>query len=720
MRLTNARMGWSLLFSLALWMIPARPLAVYADDLEATALSVAPQDAAFFVTSLNMREAWTEFLNGRFVARLRAVPFINQLEMEFQTQWDNPNGQLGQAKDMLDNPNVRNILKLGQDMLSDEMFVYGGSDWCETIEGLMEFQSEIVDRMSQGPDAMQTFFENLTREDFNRIHVPTTVFGFRIDDDENARLQLDALQGFIQLAGMSSQELKPFLERLKRSDLSDGQTLSITLDSGLIPLDALNGDDRQFAEKIVELLGDRQLSLAIGVKSNRLLLAFGEGDSTIDHVGEAGEKLLEHEVISTLREANTDRLRSISYVSQRWAESQWKANFGKYFQNLASQLVIAIESEATNVPDLTEWRDKIQKDAVWLDSKLNELVPAIGPILSWSRAIDGGAEGYSYNWSKNVILENGSPISVLEHAGQMPLLMIGFKQSDLSIVDDMLSFVIEHGQDHLERFVSLAERDETDRESALKVVEKGWPLFAASYRIFHEKICPALAENETLIAVSAGWTLDELPNLPPPSRPLPMPEVGLACALENRELFLEGCRDLYDLFDRVVDLIREIDPSAVPADYSVPRPEEEQLGRASRYSYSQLTQAVPLPGFMPQVVVAPNVLVVGYSDRQVKDMLQARELETRPAWMEPSTPTAVVTYADFAGMFRAVRPWVEFALMMTGQDLDKPLSPAPGPVPTGNDVLQIFDCFTSAGQSASTTRLVEDGPTVTRWVWVGE
>ena len=190
------------------------------------------------------------------------------------------------------------------------------------------------------------------------------------------------------------------------------------------------------------------------------------------------------------------------------------------------------------------------------------------------------------------------------------------------------------------------------------------------------------------------------------------------CKVSARERFVDGCRSLYEVLDKVVALVREIDAEAIPADYVVPRPLQQQIGQATSYYYDELISGVELSGFKPQLMLSDDVLIMGYSDRQVTEMLTARPLMTRPAWLTDQTPAAAVSYVDYGGMFAAARPWLVFGLSSSGMPLDEPLTEAPLPVPSGNDILKIWDCFSAAGIAAGTATVDDSGPTIARWVWV--
>jgi hypothetical protein len=122
------------------------------------------------------------------------------------------------------------------------------------------------------------------------------------------------------------------------------------------------------------------------------------------------------------------------------------------------------------------------------------------------------------------------------------------------------------------------------------------------------------------------------------------------------------------------------------------------------------------------MAINKEVAVLGYSTRQVKDLYQQRALVARPAWYSPDEPTAVVGFIDIAGIFKALKPWVHYGLSMSGPDLEVPLAPSQGgaPVPSGADILQIWDTFKKFGNSAGTTVIDQDDVTVSHWIWIGE
>ncbi len=690
-----------------------------AKSLESSSLSLVPQDVAFFSTNLNLRDAWTDFLKGDFLTRLRSLPYVQQLEAEGLAQWENAEGQMRAVKDGLENPNVKKLLDLFVDMNSHEIFMYGGSDWNEAVVGLVQLYQDINAR-SSNPEAMQEFLRELDAEYLDGIAIPTSVVGFRLSEVEDARVLLDVLEGLLQRGLRQVPELAPLANRVTRKDLKDGQVLSIALSTDLIVRDKLEPEVREMVESLLDGLADRKFVLSMGLRGDIMLVAISEDSSPLVSFGE-GDSLLENERLEVLLDSVPDNLRTVSYASKEWRESQWQASYGNYFQNAAMQFGAAIASEESEGVDTESWQDEIMQDAAELDAYIEELEIEFDATLAWSFASDVGLEGLAYDWSVNPLLENAEPMTIVRHAGTQPLMLFAMKHQSQPIVNELLGEILDRAPEHARRFIALAEQDEAKRELALEILEKSWPLLEDSYRIVQEEIMPAIDENESLFSVSALWkTLEVSANLPPADSPLPLPELAVAIKVRNRDQFLSGCSELYGVFDRVVELVREFKPDAVTPDYTVPRPEREEIAGATRFFYSELTAAFPLEGFQPQVVVGNDLLVVGYSSRQVADLLEDKPLSTRPAWLAPDMPVAVISMIDLSGMVSAVTPWMTYGFQIATGDLEAPLGSAEGPVPTGNDIIQIWNCLMSLGKIAATSTVDEDGATITRWVWVGE
>lgn len=693
--------------------------------LESTALGLAPADVAFFSTSLNLQKCWQEEIESGWVAEFRRVPYVQQLEQFLQEQWDNPQPQAEQIKTFLSSPIVRDIAKLLGDMASRECFIYGEDNWCDFLEEFVALQYEVA-RVTSDEDQLREFVLSLEKEDLDAIPIPTTIIGFQLSDQENARTQLDALEGIAQLALGNIEPLKPMAKRLRRKDLKNGQILSMTLAANDIPwgnLPAPDDDAAEVVKHLSEVLKDRQVVLSLAVIANRLFIAISDSAETLLNVEGAEERLLAADAIAPVLANRSADLRSINYTSGDWRNAAWQANFGNYFQRLAFQLSNAlIVVDADDAEKLQAWHEELVADCEWLDEQIADLIPEFEDALVYSFRSAEGVETFAYDWTPSFLLENAQPLAVARHGGTGPLILAAARQQWLEGADEIAFAVLEAVPKHFAKLVEAGAIKDADAEKAQPVIDGVFPILEDILATFRDKIVPALDGNETLLAITAQATATHLgEDAPPPPQPLPLPEVGMVLKLRDRDQFLTGCSEILDAINSLIDFVREQEPESVPPNFRIPEPEEETLPGGARYWFPS-TAPAPLAQFELQMAINQEVAVLGYSARQVKDLYQDRALAARPAWYSPEQPTAAVGFVDIAGIFRAIKPWVRYGLSMSGKDLEEPLGVGQGgaPVPTGADVLQIWDTFKKFGKSAGTTVIDDDDVTVSHWIWVGE
>lgn len=732
----RAKFGVGLCLGLVMtWLstskLPAQAAATAADPgsapvtLEQSGLSLAPADAAFYTSALNSRRFWNEQLESGWVAEFRRVPYVQQLEQFLQQQWDNPDPQVEQFKTVLGSPIVRDIANLLADMASRECFIYGDHRWCDFLEEIAGYQYEMSQLTADDPEQMREYFLALEKEDIDAIPIPTTIIGFQLSDQENARTQLDALEGIVQLALNNAEPLKPLAKRLRRKDLKNGQILSMTFAANDIPwatLPASNDDQQATIDHVASLLKDRQVVLSLGVVGSRLFVSISDTPETLQNLGSEGQRLLRSRALAPVIKSQATDMRGIAFASADWRNAVWQTNFGNYFERLAFQLTNAAISEADNPEELDEWQDSLVEDCQWLDEKIADLIPAFEDSLAYSFRSAEGTETFGYDWTPSWLLENGRPLAVTRHGGTGPLVLLASRQKWLEGLDEIATEVLDAIPRHFEALADAGVIEEDEADEARTVIEGVFPILEEIHAAIRDKIVPALDGNESLTAITAQTTVTQLgEDAPAPPQPLPLPEVGVVLKLKNRDQFLSGCDDILSQVNALLDFVREQDLDALPSNARVPEPKEDTLPGGTRYFFP-LGAPAPFDQFELQMAINKEVAVLGYSTRQVKDLYQSRPLAARPGWYLPEQPTAIVGFVDVAGIFAAIKPWVHYGLSLSGKDLDEPLGPgqAGAPVPTGADILQMWDTFKKFGKVAGTTVIDQDDVTVSHWIWVGE
>lgn len=154
------------------------------------------------------------------------------------------------------------------------------------------------------------------------IEIPTTVIGCRIEDADNAKLLLDALEELCRTLGLQIDESLPFLAKLKRWEFEEGQSLVLSLDTSLIPVDEMSDVEQAMFGDMFKLLEDYQLSIGLGVKHRMLLVAIGPEEELIEDIGTSEKSLLDHSSTEFVRSQNPRGLRGFSYFSEEFVQGQ--------------------------------------------------------------------------------------------------------------------------------------------------------------------------------------------------------------------------------------------------------------------------------------------------------------------------------------------------------------------------------------------------------------
>lgn len=720
--------GW-----LALCSVMALPASLSAQDkaaattstdfkLESTGLGLAPPQTAFYSSSLNLRESWQREIESGFIGQLRQTNYGQELEAYLQDKWDNPEPQLEQAKRLLTGAIARDIIKLLSDMAGQECFVFGDQSWTAFLKSFVKLQYEMAGLNGQDPELMREHFLEMDRAYFDAIPVPTTIIGFQLSEDGNARTQLDAFEGIVRVALGGADQLKEFAKKLKRADLSNGQTLTMTFLADDIPWESMpipDPDAQELVDHLSDMISGRKLVLSVGVLDNRLLFAISEKADTLVGLGKNG-KLLTTEPLQQLAKNLPAKLRSIQYSSGDFRLASLQTNFGNYFERMALQITGPMAQQFDS-DEFEQWREKLLDDCEWLDEKLTEVLPKYAAMLSYSFDTADGTESYTYDWTPSSILENAKPLEVTSHAGSSPLVLMATRQKWQKGIGEIIEATIDELPNHVEALADSGMLEDEQIEQLEEGAEKILPIVEDIYAAFRDKVMAGMDGNESVMSMTALAQASKLSDdAPAPPAPLPLPEVSVAVKIKNRDLFLSGCDEVIQGINAFIDVLRQENPGNIPPGARVPDAREESLADGGmRYSFP-MGAPVPWDQFEIQMALNKEVAVLGYSTRQVKDMYQSRPLAARPAWYSAEEPIAAVGYVDIAGIFKAIKPWVHYGLVANERDLDEPLGMGGDfTFPSGNDILEMWDCFAKLGKCAGTTTVDKKDVTVSHWIWVG-
>ncbi len=273
--------------SLALLFIAVIAAGVQAQSLrESTSLRFVPAKASFYSTSLRIRDQFLRIARSRAVAKVHAMPIVQQGLQKLQEEWQD--GDFRELREFVQAPENQPLVQVLLDGVSNEIFVYGDArhgKWLGTLGRMGNTinlaQLQAAQRGEEPDEAIQKALLEILEKDPDLLRVPATVIGFKLRDKEPALSQLARLEQFLR--DSISAEAPQLADRLSRQKIGQGDYLTLRLDGTLVPWDEVLEDtdlDADTQDKLVQKLRQVTFQIALGLYEDYLILAFGEDTRT--------------------------------------------------------------------------------------------------------------------------------------------------------------------------------------------------------------------------------------------------------------------------------------------------------------------------------------------------------------------------------------------------------------------------------------------------------
>lgn len=696
----------ALAMAVAFAAIPAaRSVAGDLDKL-GTSLSFVPADAAFYSASLRIGQQIDAVCRSNAMEKIKAMPYVQLAMAMYTIQSADPESPAGQLKAALNDPEVKKLLALGREMVSDEVFVFGDAGFVDAL-GLVQnvmnaAQLAPLSALSTGappPEvekararaAMATLCANL-----DALKAPALVVGFRLKNTTPAREQLDRLEQLLQGLIDSEPDLKPLAGRLAREKVAGAEYLTLKLDGSMVPWDEAPIDELRAteakpgdAERLVEHLKKMTLVVALGIRENYLLLAVGPSTDCLARLGR-GECLADRPELKPLAAFADKPLTSISYVSRPMAE-----RIGGDVSQI-EQLLGALDVAVGQVELTDAQRARIEKDAKVLIDDLKRLAPKPGATMGFAFLNGHGYEAYQYDWSRGHWLDGSKPLDILAHVGGNPVMALAGRGKNSPEDYALLVKWIKVAYGYFEEF-AVPTMSPRERERFEQFKKSAGPLVARLDAVTREKLVPSLADGQVALVVDAKLKTKRLAkSLPKTPKAMPLLEPAIVLGLSDAGLFVEAMGEYLELANGLIDAIREIEDSEVPEDFRIPEPKIDQTPNGSLYGYT-----LPEPWgvdrqIVPNMAVGQKVAVFSLSTDHSTRMLEEKTLALGGA-LKGDRARCIAMLLDVAGLIDGLTPWVELGLERVAREIDDPAQAAAidQQVHTLLEVLKVFRSVTS-------------------------
>jgi len=623
-------------------------------------LELVPANALFYSSSLRLREQFDACVGSRAFAKLREMPVVQMGWAMFQQQWNNPRGELAQVKAMLEQPENQKLVSLLLDAVSHEVFLYGGEGFGDAMALINEFnqanQSAQLAALSGNADEAgkviaRHVIEALSRR-LDTFTIPDTVIGFRLSATEPAQPQLARLEQ--TLAALLAEYRPEWKERLSRQQIAGHEYLTMKLDGSLIPWDAIPPDPDLPLDDLRAKVSKMTLEISLGVRGEYLLLSLGDDSAHLARLGQ-GELLATRKELTPLQQHAQHRVAGVGYVSGEFVQ---KANSAQQQIDQYARMAEGLLPLAQLEPALEQ---ELAADVRRLGEDLKNAIPQVGASSSILFLNDHGYEGFSYSWTEHNWSDGSQPLTILEHVGGDPILVLAGRGKYAPEAYDWLSHWCGRILYYAEK-ISVERLGDEEREFFDKVRDKLAGLVQRADQVTRDKLLPALRDGQSACVVDAKTTSERWHEaLPQSTQPLPMLEVGFVYGVSDVALLKQAAVEYYQIAQQVIDVLHAAEPTKIP-ELQLPPPESREFPSGTVYFY-RLPSATGLDQkISPNAGVSKDTLVLSLIPRLTVRLLEKTTPQLVPLLANREQRASFAFHFNFPRLLAAVSPWVDYGV----------------------------------------------------------
>lgn len=669
-----------------------------ADPLrDATSLKWIPADVAVYGSWLRVREQYEAVAGSRAMKRLLEMPILKMGLTQLQVLQLQPLPGGATLKDILSQPENKELIDLLIDAHSSEIFCAGGPGQGEFLAAFNELNMamnaariETITEGDRSPEANVRRMVKAVSQAVEKLKVPATLVGYKLTNTQRAEAQIARLEKV--LSGVLTNQSK-LRERLSRETIGGVSFLTLKLDGTLVPWDQIPRDDfpgdKQELEKIVEKAKTLKLTISLGVRDGYLLLSTGEDNSYLQSLGK-GPLLIDRPEMAPLKKFADKPLTSIRYVSQEYQQQA---------SNVPSQIDSFVKLAEQVLPQ-AELSQKLQKELAagvkTAGEEIKKTSAAGAAVSSFGFRTSRGIESYSYHWTTEGMLDASKPLSILNHVGGDPLAFIAARDKPLSPDDyNELVGVLKKAFSFAEQIA--AEKLPAEQKPTYdKLRADLMPLVERLDKTMRLVWIPAFKDGQKALVIDAKLTSNQWQSqMPRSERPLPMLEMGIVSSVSDAGLVKQGASEFFAVANEAIAKVRTALPGVIP-EFKLQPPATRDFPEGSVYYY-----LLPSPWGLDSQV-APNAglsndtLALSMLPKFTLRLLKTTPPQTAGPLADRTRPLAAAGYCNWAGLCDAISPWIDYGLDRAAEENDFPAKSVKDQVRIGLDFLKSLRTVSSA------------------------
>jgi hypothetical protein len=634
----------------------------------AGSLQFIPADAAFYSAMLRNREQIEAIANSKAWAKFKSLPAVQMALQMATAQLQNP-----QANQFLQMPENQQLISLLGDMVSNEMFIYGGENMVSFVDlvtqviGATRYGSLIGQLQTAGGEENNALKSQvhaaikILSASVDRLRFPDVILGFKLSKTEPAEAQLARLE---KTLGGLSEQLPVLQGRYEKAKVGTASFLTLKLDGSMLPWDRLPIKDMEEKEgelePLIKKLQALKLSIAIGVRDGYLLVVIAESIAAVDKLGK-GESLAGRPELKPVMDNSDKRLTSISYTSKAL-----RGKVGTSQRDIDSLMEVA--NAAMKRFDLpAEQREKVRADLTKLANDVKTFVPKLGATVAFSFLTDRGIEGFDYDWTEYEGNAELRALTLLNHVGGSPLLAIVGRSPYSPESYQLLVKWLKKANQYFEE-LALPKLESEQKQTYERIAKIAHPLLARLDRATGTMLLPSLADGQAALVVDDKLTSKRWHQaLPETEKPMAILEPALVVGVSDAALLRKAMAEYRSIANDAIAKLHEAMPDKVP-DVQIPEPETRSTKSGTLYFYPLPPQFGVDNKITPNAGLSDHVAVLAISQEHSQRLLAKMPLQADGGPLaDLNKPLSLAAYVDCEGFVKFLVPWTEFGVRLVKQ-----------------------------------------------------
>lgn len=635
------------------------------DKLDVPSLKEIPADAAYYSAMLRTREQVELIGKSKAWAKLTGLPFVQDGWKQMLAKF-NQEGAGEKYKEFVKDPANQQLVDMLLDMVSHEIFVYGGANSAD----FAQLMTELVSAMQYGPALIQiagnpknldqsqmaaaSVFQVLVKSQ-QLINAPDVVLGFKLSKEKPAEAQLERLEDILK--GLAALDAR-FKGKVKKVKAGGVDFLTINVEGSLLPLKEYLAPLKEFEEKegqfdaVVKKLSDTKLTLSLGVRKGYLLVSFGSSTAHLDKLGQ-GAKLVDTKEFQPLAKYAGEKITSINYLSKAL-----HAKVGPS-KGVLDNYMIMLQAYLPQAGLDAKQTERLKKDLAAFVKDMQANIPEPGAMLSFGFLSPRGSESYTYDWGQNPATDGTKPLTLLNHVGGSPLMaVVGRSKHDAEQYPKMVQWLkLAHGWFEEIGLPKLPDDKKDEYKKAMKALT---PLLNRLHETTGKLLVPALADGQAGFVLDAKLTSKSwFKGMPPAANGLPLPEPALLFGVSDSEQLVKAFIQYRVIANEALVEMRKLNEE-VP-EFVIPVAKMSKIKGGTLYYYDLPQDNVVDEQLLPNAGVSDKVAVITVSKAHTERLLSGTPLKLDGGPLgDPKKKLSGASYVNYAGMLDMVMPWIEY------------------------------------------------------------